>query len=149
MGIRYRKEKQVIVLKLNDLVRKRIRQARKKAGLTLAELAEQMNLSGSVSVARYESGQRRISIDTLEEIARITGRQACWFVVGDASDCQEVQDICVNAEELRLLSDYRRLSPADQAQINNYTAYLVSRHIDTDAAGDKDARAAETHSDYK
>lgn len=51
-----------------------LREARVKAGLTQAELAERANITQSV-VSAYETGRRQPSLATLERLVRATGGQ--------------------------------------------------------------------------
>ena len=66
-------------LSLQSLVIKKIKQARKESGLTLAQLAREMHLSGPSVLSRYESGKRPVSLRNLSVIANVTGRQVEWF----------------------------------------------------------------------
>lgn len=52
---------------------KRIRDARKAAGLTQEELAERMGTS-SVAVAQWETGRRNPKMGTVSKLAAATGR---------------------------------------------------------------------------
>lgn len=51
-----------------DKIREEIRRAREKMGLTQAELAEKLGVSGK-TVYRWETGQRDVKLDTLDAIA--------------------------------------------------------------------------------
>ena len=96
------------MISIAELIPKRIKQARLEAHLTLMQLAQRIHLSGAMSVARYESGQRKVSMDMLEHIANATGKELTWFIRKSDSDnthddqelryniAQQVQQICMN-----------------------------------------------------
>ena len=57
----------------------KIREARMDAALTREDLARLAFLS-SDSIASYELGRRRPRLDSLQSIARATGRAPGWFL---------------------------------------------------------------------
>lgn len=65
---------------LKGFVRSRIRQARTECGWTQKELADRLGLASNVSIARYESGERSVDLDTLARIASATARPVAWFL---------------------------------------------------------------------
>ncbi len=79
-------------------VRARIRQARTARGWTQKELAERLGLASNVTVARYESGERNVDLDTLARIAAVTGREVSWFLDAEPQTA-DLQDL---VEQLRL-----------------------------------------------
>ena len=54
---------------LSELNRKKLRDARKAAGLTQAELGSRVGVT-SQAVTMYESGQRAPSLETLEAVCK-------------------------------------------------------------------------------
>jgi transcriptional regulator with XRE-family HTH domain len=65
----------------NPAVGQRIRQARKRMGLTQREFAERLGII-KVSVARYETG-RLPRADLLDKIARLAGVTTHWLLHGE------------------------------------------------------------------
>lgn len=61
------------------LLGRRIRQARKDAGLSQVRLAELLNTTQS-AVSLYEGGQRSVGIDMLLNVARILNRPLHYFL---------------------------------------------------------------------
>lgn len=57
---------------LNRSIGERIRQERKKQGLTMAQLGENMGISGSL-VGRYERGEENPKVKTIERFADALG----------------------------------------------------------------------------
>lgn len=69
----------------NDLwlgLPRRLRQARRRAGLTASEVAVAIGWS-SRDVAFLEAEGRRSSIDVLEHLAAVLGVSPCWLAYGD------------------------------------------------------------------
>ncbi len=63
----------------------RIRQARRAAGLTQADLAGATAVT-QPTVNRWESGEFEPNRDTMEAIGRITGAAPAWLAFGDRSE---------------------------------------------------------------
>ena len=62
----------------------RIRERRKKAGLTMKELGEKINVAES-TISGYESEARKPDIDTLKKIAKVLGTNSS-YLLGETSD---------------------------------------------------------------
>jgi|RhiMetdeSRZDD1v2_1073273.scaffolds.fasta_scaffold597319_2 transcriptional regulator with XRE-family HTH domain len=69
---------------VNQAVGERVRQARKRLGLTQAQFAERLGVIKG-SVARYEAG-RIPRTDVLDNIARLSGVTTPWLLHGEARD---------------------------------------------------------------
>jgi len=74
------------MLKLNEIVGRRIRRARKEAGLTQSELANLIGASGEVTISRYENGKSGISLEVIEAVAKATGKEPWWFLSQEEED---------------------------------------------------------------
>lgn len=61
-----------------------MRSARREAGLSQAQLAEQLETTQS-AVSLYEAGTRGVSIDMAMRIARVLGKPVSYFFGGDAT----------------------------------------------------------------
>lgn len=70
-------------------VGERMRQQRKIKGLTQKELAEKVNLS-TMSIRRYEGGERIITEDILQRIAENLGCDLYWLLWGETPSIGEV-----------------------------------------------------------
>lgn len=57
----------------------RLRQARLKAGLTQAEVARRLNRQQSF-VSKFESGERRLDVLELSELAKLYRKPLRWFL---------------------------------------------------------------------
>ncbi|MDO5296566.1 MAG: helix-turn-helix transcriptional regulator [bacterium] len=106
----------------------RIKQARLEAGLTLLQLAERIHLSGAMSVARYESGQRRVSLEMLEHIAAATGKELSWFFRGPCSEEFQEDSSVRAAIELKLQQACQRLSTAGCRRLLEFADLLQARY---------------------
>ena len=91
---------------------KNIKQARLKAGLTQAQLAEKCGLA-SITIRQYEASKRSPSLEKLAIIARALGTSAFELM---GSDFSEVSfDDCAwpdvnSGYETTLLNEFRRLN---------------------------------------
>src|SRR3972149_11737033 len=56
---------------MNDLINKRLKMAREKAGLTQAQLAEKLGFKDRQTLAAIESGQRKLSAEELVRAIRV------------------------------------------------------------------------------
>ena len=70
---------------LGELVGTRIASARKKAGLSQAELAALIGRSPN-TVNRYERHQREVGVEDLIRLADSLGCDPCWLLTGDGTD---------------------------------------------------------------
>ena len=57
----------------------RLADARKSAGLTQREVGRALRIPQS-RVSRMESGERRVDVIELDELARLYGKPLTWFV---------------------------------------------------------------------
>jgi len=80
----------------------RIKEARKKAGLTQKELGARAGMSESM-IGQYETGYRRPKYSTLERIAEAMGLTAdCFLEDRNDPDVQNImlEDFCASSYEL-------------------------------------------------
>lgn len=78
----------ILLPKVPDYYREvgqRVRAAREEAGMTQERLADLLGMSDS-GLTLWESGKRRIPLDQLREIGRLTGKPMWWLMSGDAPD---------------------------------------------------------------
>ena len=61
-------------------VQKKLRQARKEAGLTQTEVAHAMGRKHASFISKIESGERRIDVIDLEDLARLYGKSVSHFL---------------------------------------------------------------------
>ena len=132
-----------------ELIPQRIKQARIEAGLTLLQLAKRIHLSGAMSIARYESGQRRVSVEMLEHIAAATGKELNWFFrSSDCENCQE-DEIFRNETALKLREASQRLSAAGCIRLLEYAELLHTRYLRCDSVTARTSSiAADTPIEY-
>ena len=68
----------------NQLIPKRLKTAREKMGISMAEAARRLNLS-KIGYCRYEYGDRTPSPQTVEVIARVFGTSVA-YLTGESGD---------------------------------------------------------------
>lgn len=103
-----------------------------------------------MSVARYESGQRRVSLEMLEHIAAATGKELCWFFRGpDGADSAD--DTLLRSEaESKLQKASQCLSAAGCRRLLEYAELLSTRYLRRDdPAQERSSMAADTPAEYK
>lgn len=98
---------------LSKIVVKRIKQARKEAGLTQAELADHVGLS-SDAVSKWENGHSTPGLLTLERLPAILNRPVEWFLG---------LDLDMTPDEAKLIALYRAL-PAEGPFRNQAISFL-------------------------
>ena len=69
---------------------KRLRAARREAGLTQKEVAEQLNVPQSY-VSKCESGERRVDVIELTDFAAAYKRPLAYFVYGQDKSMEQSQ----------------------------------------------------------
>lgn len=81
----------------------RIRTVRKRQGLSVAELGERLEISGS-HVGRYERGEENPKPSTIHRFADALGVDAHWLETG-------IYDESLSSEEQQLLRYFRLMNP--------------------------------------
>ena len=115
----------------------RIREARKRAGLTQPQLGEMCGW-GKDSQSRISHYERGINVPTfsdVEKIASATCRTAAWIAFGDTSSPINVDKLTAAMERLESFLSRKKIevSPATKAKL---LAYLCDGQVDL--LGDKD-----------
>lgn len=64
---------------IDELVSRRVREAREEAGMTQRDLAPKINVTQQ-AVSRYETGALRVSLSQLVQIAEVTGKPLHFFL---------------------------------------------------------------------
>ena len=85
----------------------RVREARKKQQLSMAQLGLKMGISGSL-VGRYERNEENPKPDTIRRFSDALGVDAKWLEKG------EYDDNSLSGDEQQLLRYFRSMSPAGQ-----------------------------------
>src|SRR3970282_2469568 len=67
---------------MNNLINKRLKMAREKAGLTQAQLAEKLGFKDRQTVAAIEAGQRKMSAEELVRAMDVFGLDLDYFSDG-------------------------------------------------------------------
>ena len=94
------------------LIGKRIKELRKKAGLTQVELGKKINVT-KVSVCCYELGTRTPSLDTLVDLSNIFNVNLDYLLGNDiyvVSDQKEEYGFKLSEEELEFIKIIRKNS---------------------------------------
>jgi transcriptional regulator with XRE-family HTH domain len=103
----------------------RLRQLRKKNGLTQAQLACQIGIR-QPDLSRMEKGEYRVSLDNLIKILGVFDVQISEFF----SDAPARPDPVVRqiaSEDMQLLHMLRRLSPEGRREVMEYVEFKVRR----------------------
>jgi transcriptional regulator with XRE-family HTH domain len=106
---------------IHKMAGRRIREAREKAGLSMVELANKLNLSPQY-IWSIENGRRRIYLDMLEKIAKLLGVPVADLLKeeGNFNDAlmkdRQINDLLREWEKNKgemivLLREFRNLSP--------------------------------------
>ena len=114
----------------------RVRQARLEKNMTLEEMATAIHAANGSVISRYENGTRELSIEVLEQIAKVTDRDIAWFL----SDPNEETKFDTENAELdekywkrmrRLLSE---LTQQELDDASNFYDFLIFQRSKTDPA---------------
>lgn len=95
----------------------RIRTARKDAGLSQGQLAQELNTTQS-AISLYEAGQRSVGIDMLLNVSRVLNRPLRYFL-GDAGEMLYVQN-----SEIAGLIGHLEKHPEDMPELLAFWDYL-------------------------
>ena len=104
----------------------RIRELRRKAGLTQAGLGERLGLQQE-TISQYENGRRPVTLEHLRAIARELGCAPADLLV-DQDNPGRLSD-----PEQALIESFRAMNVAEQAVISTSAAAVADRRIEYDA----------------
>jgi transcriptional regulator with XRE-family HTH domain len=112
-------------------IAERIREARKSAGLSQAQVAKLMNLHRP-TISEIEAGNRRVSAEELSTLANMFDVSVAWLV-GEASETVETDDprIQLAARELK------KLKPEDLDRLMRLLASMRSAETSKGKRGGK------------
>lgn len=110
----------------NIEIGRRMREARKKRGWTIAEMA-QIGKIKAVVIGSYERGSRNMPISRLGEIARILGVDVA-FLLGQPLTRQDL--VLVLTLDLRALSRPSFTNPSQLSLLVSYCAGIVRKRSD-------------------
>ena len=110
----------------NIEIGRRMREARKKRGWTIAEMA-QIGKIKAVVIGSYERGSRNMPISRLGEIARILGVDVA-FLLGQPLARQDL--VLVLTLDLRALSRPSFTNPSQLSLLVSYCAGIVRKRSD-------------------
>jgi Zn-dependent peptidase ImmA (M78 family)/transcriptional regulator with XRE-family HTH domain len=85
---------------LYQTIGERIRRARESAGLSQQELAKRIGYSSSATISHFESGERKISILDLQQIAQTLGLPTEYFLQ-DEAQFLSIESFCLRAYAIR------------------------------------------------
>lgn len=78
-------------MKTKGTVGSRIKNLRKKAGLTQEELAFELNLESKSTISGYENDKREASHDILVELASKLNTTVDYILSGDSTDDSDIE----------------------------------------------------------
>lgn len=101
----------------------KLRELRRRSGLTQIELAEELNISQS-ALSTYETGRINIDNETLVKLARYFGVSIDELlgIEPDAVDMGEISDV-----EYALAGEIRGLSDAEKQDVLDYIRFKRSQ----------------------
>lgn len=135
---------------MNELISRRLKAAREKAGLTQAQLSEQLGFKDRQTLAAIEAGQRKILAEELVHAARVLGVDLDYFMDSFRLDGEgkfswrSAKDAASNlledfeARAGRWIATYRKLGEREGATESALQARLAL----TERSMFEDARAA-------
>lgn len=106
----------------------RIRELRQELGWRQADLAEKLSTKRQ-TVARYETGERGLDIETIKRLCEIFGVTSDYLL-----GLSEVRSFEISDVELRLLDGFRRLSPSGREWILHAVALAELGHGEKNGA---------------
>jgi transcriptional regulator with XRE-family HTH domain len=106
----------------------RIRTARRDAGMSQGQLAQNLNTTQS-AISLYEAGQRSVGIDMLLSVARILNRPLHYFL-GDEGDMLYVKD----SDIAQLIGELEK-HPEDLPELLAYWNFLRWRRMSANTNG--------------
>ncbi len=95
----------------------RVRTARKDAGLSQGQLAQELSTTQS-AISLYEAGQRSVGIDMLLNVSRVLNRPLHYFL-GEAGEMLYVQN-----SEIAELIGHLEQHPEDMPELLAFWSYL-------------------------
>lgn len=111
----------------HDNIGGRIRNARKKLGLTQQELGERLGVSGAM-IGQYESGTRNPKIDTAKRIADALNADVNWllhgYTLGDRDDALK-ESVAVRFAEVELQTKAGKLNSEGLKKVVDYVDLLI------------------------
>lgn len=93
-----------------DKLPNRLRAMRKKAGMTLVQLGEQIGLTHT-HLSNMERGHRKLDLETMEKLARILDCSVADFLTEDHFPYR------LSAEEAKLIAEVRRMDAGDRHRL--------------------------------
>lgn len=104
----------------------RIKELRKEKNISQSKLAEEINLSNG-AIGNYEQGLREPDISTLIALADYFGVSIDYLVEHSPAGSS---DNPFTADELELISEYRKLDSSDQARLFKIVKALGSAALE-------------------
>lgn len=101
----------------------RLKELRKKEGLTQAQLANKLNI-GTSTIGMYESNIRKPSYNVLKKIASFFN-VSVDYLINDLNDEPELGDT-VNLEYY--IEHIKQLSPSERKQVEDVIDFLLSKY---------------------
>lgn len=110
----------------NIEIGQRMRQARKKRGWTISEMAEVGNIK-AVVIGSYERGSRNMPISRLGEIARILGVDVSYLL---GQPLVRQTEVHISTLDLRAISQVSFTQPVRLALLVSYCAGIIKKRND-------------------
>lgn len=93
-----------------DKLPNRVREMRKKAGMTLEEVGEKLGLTHT-HLSNIERGHRKLDLATMEKLARVLRCSVADFLTDDHFPDR------LNYQEQQILDDLRRMDDSDRNRV--------------------------------
>lgn len=101
----------------------RIRETRKRQGMTMKELGNKIGLHES-SVSRIEKGESSIELNKLKEIAKILGVSSAYLCGWKTKEIEQVENIIKNWNDI---VGEMYFSDSELQELANYAKYIISK----------------------
>lgn len=105
------------------MLKDRIREARKKAGLSQGQLAEMIGIAKS-TLSGYESFGREPTVETLSKIMEILNVDANYLLQDEISS----SNMALSDSEKELIYCYRSLNSSGKERVMEYIADISERY---------------------
>lgn len=95
-----------------DMVGEKFKKLRDESGLTQGQIAEYLNVNQSY-ISRYESNERKLSVDLLEKLSNLFGCSIEYFT---SDDCQynplpiALRANCITVEDLETVAAINKIA---------------------------------------
>lgn len=111
---------------LYQLVGERIRDARNRASLSQAKLAEKLQMSRT-SVVNIEAGRQRLPLHVLWQVAEELGTEAALLLPKQSDYQKQTQPISLNKDMIEKIEEAANGDPATRINLTNFISKIKAQ----------------------